>query len=47
MAITLAQYRAREAFLVDLLDVQRKSAELLERVQGAARGPARRLQFQE
>jgi photosystem II stability/assembly factor-like uncharacterized protein len=46
MAITLAQYRAREAFLVDLLDVQRKSAELLERVQGAARGPARRLQFQ-
>jgi BNR/Asp-box repeat len=44
MPITLAQYRAREAFLLDLLDVQRRSAALVQRAQGPLRGPARRLE---
>ena len=45
MPVTLAQYRAREAFLLDLLDVQRRSAALVQRAQGPARGPARRLEM--
>jgi photosystem II stability/assembly factor-like uncharacterized protein len=46
MPITPAQYRAREAFLLDLLDVQERSAALVRRAQGPARIPARRLELQ-
>jgi photosystem II stability/assembly factor-like uncharacterized protein len=44
MPITLAQYREREAFLVDLLDLQRRSYEMARSAQGSAAATARRIQ---
>ena len=46
MPLTLAQYRAREAFLLDLLDLQRQSAALVQRQRGPLTAPARRLEMQ-
>ncbi len=46
MPLTLAQYREREAFLVDLLGVQQRLEQLVRGAQGRARAPAARLQRQ-
>ncbi len=45
MPLTLAQYRDREAFLVDLLGVQERAYAQARQAQGPARAAARRLQF--
>ncbi len=44
MPVTLAQYRERESFLMDLLGVQRRTYELVHKAQGRARGAAVRLE---
>jgi photosystem II stability/assembly factor-like uncharacterized protein len=44
--VTLAQYRSREAFLVDLLGVQRQAYDLAHHAEGRARAVAVRLQRQ-